>query len=292
MSKRTCDEISRSDLVDVFDPLEGFETPILPPDAEFTRLFVDQGATIPELFFKHYSVQTIIRNVPRIMRQKYKDNHGIVLKEQDLRLLADGTMRKAVNSKKKGTDWDPFEILGTVYYFTLDFSVRIDDVLYKAGTILYGGETVCWCRRERERAYAYKTWLKNDKPNHTTKLFTFVRDTLGGVWEMFTITKTTMDKRHIKKAERFLTENNDCPLNEVDGGSGEFFGTICYDKRYNTYGAAYKHNGERFQCSRDKSIEVVYDWLKTQYKERLEENYAKWIKKPLGPLDVYKQRHS
>ena len=297
MSKRACDEISQSDLVEVVDPLYGFETPSLPPDAEFTRLFVNQGATIPELFFKHYTVQKIIRNVPRIMTKYYKDNHGIVLKEQDLRLCADGTMRIAVNQTKKGkkkTDWNPFDILGTVYWFTLDFDVRVDGVLYEAGTILYAGETGCWVDRERSRACNYNKWHKSknkDKLNATTKLFTFVRDTLGGVWEMFTITKTTMDKRHILRAERYVTEKYDPPLNDDDGGSGEFFGSIYYDKRRNTYLAYYKHNGERFWSTTDPSIDVVYDWLKEQYKERLKENYAKFIKKPLGPLDFYKQRN-
>ena len=94
--KRNVDEIS------VFNALEGFETPDLPPDEEFTRLFVNSGAVIPDLFFKHYKVKTIINNCPRYMSQEWKRNNNIVLKEKDLRLFADGTMRVAADHAHGG----------------------------------------------------------------------------------------------------------------------------------------------------------------------------------------------
>ena len=284
--KRNVDEIS------VFNPLEGFEMPDLEPDTEYTRLFVNKGAVIPDLFFKYYKVETIIRNCPWYITKKWKRNNGgIVLMKNDLRLFTDGTMRVAFIHKKK-TQWNPFEILGTSYYYSLDLDVKVDGKLYEAGSVLYDGETVCWQARECRRASAYKKWVETDKPKGTTKLFEFVRDKLGGNWDLFKTTKTTMDKRHIKTAERFVTTKYDCPLNDQDGGKGEYFGGIGYNKTKNTFMAYYGHNGEHSWSSTDKSIEIVYKWLEDRYQECLEENYEKYIKRPMKPLQMYKNHLS
>ena len=67
---------------------------------------------------------------------------------------------------------------------------------------------------------------------------------------------------------------------------------IIYVLTNNTFCARYDHNGEFIQSPTNSSIEKLYKWLNKEYQECLKENYEKFIKKPMKPLQMFKDHLS